>query len=68
VDTYIIIFEFMLIYLNDLKLGIQKYHLLLSLIKMNSDSIFNDDDVACHVLTKYLTISNQPHDSCNFKK
>jgi len=28
-DKYMIIFEFILIYLNDLKLGIQKYHLLL---------------------------------------
>ncbi len=41
--------EFILIYLNDLKLGIQKYHLLWQLIATNNDSISNDDSVACHV-------------------
>jgi len=49
---YIIIFEFILIYFNELKLRIQKYHLFLQLIAINNDSISNDDDVACHVLTK----------------
>jgi hypothetical protein len=48
---YIIIFEFILIYFDDLKLGIEKYHLLLQLIVINSDLIFIDDDVACYVLT-----------------
>jgi hypothetical protein len=33
---YIIIFEVTLIYLNDLKLGIQKYYLLLQLITIQS--------------------------------
>jgi hypothetical protein len=48
---YIIIIYFILIYLNDLKLGIQKYNFLLWLIITNSDSISNDDDVACHAST-----------------
>jgi len=47
--TCSIIFEFILILLNDLKLGIKKYHLLLRLIITNDNSISNDDDVACHV-------------------
>jgi hypothetical protein len=64
-----IIFEFRLIYLNDLKLGIQKYHLLLWLIVSNKDSIFNDDHVACHVSTivLQLVINFIPHD-INFSK
>jgi hypothetical protein len=47
--TCSIIFEFILIYLNDLKLGTKKYHLLLQPIITNNDSISNDDDVACHL-------------------
>jgi hypothetical protein len=35
--------------MNDLKLPIKKYHLLLQLILTNSDSIFNNDDMECHV-------------------
>ncbi len=39
--------------MNDLKLRIQKYYLLLTLIASNNDSIYNDDDVvACHVSTR----------------
>jgi hypothetical protein len=45
------VFKFLLIYLNDLKFKNKKYHFLL--IVTNNDSIFNDDDVACHVLTRY---------------
>jgi hypothetical protein len=50
----IIIIEFILIYLNDLKFKIQKHHLLLWLIVTNKNSISNDDDddVACHVSTR----------------
>jgi hypothetical protein len=49
---YVITFEFILIYLNDLKLIIKKYHLFLQLITTNNDSISKDDDVTCHVSTK----------------
>ncbi len=42
--------------MNDLKLEIQKYHSLLWLIAINNDSIFNDDDVACHVSTIMLQL------------
>ncbi len=48
----IYIFEFLLIYFNDLKLGIQKYHVFLQLIIINNDSISNEDDVACHASTR----------------
>ncbi len=40
------------IYLNDLKLGIRKYHLLLQLVATNENSISNDNSVACHVSTR----------------
>ncbi len=43
--VYIFIFEFILIYLNHLKLVIKKYQLFLRLITINSDLIFDDDDV-----------------------
>jgi hypothetical protein len=43
--VYIFIFEFILIYLNHLKLVIKKYQLFLQLITINSDLIFDDDDV-----------------------
>ncbi len=33
----------------NLKLATKKYHLFLKLISTNSDSISNDDDMACHV-------------------
>jgi len=33
--------------LNDLKLGIQKYHLLLQLIAINNNSISNECDMPC---------------------
>jgi hypothetical protein len=49
---YIIIFEFILIYLIDLKLRNKKYHLFFRLTVVNNDLISNDDDVACHVSTK----------------
>jgi hypothetical protein len=42
----------LLLYLNDLKFKIQKYHLLLQLISINNNSISNDNDVACHVSTR----------------
>jgi hypothetical protein len=45
-------FEFILIYLNDLKFKIQTYHLFLRLKVTNNNSISNDDDVACHVSTR----------------
>ncbi len=54
--------------MNDLKLGIQKYHSLLQLIAINNDSIFNDD-VACHVSTimLQLVVNFMIHD-INFNK
>jgi hypothetical protein len=66
---YINIFIFILICLNDLKLGIKNYHLLLWLIVINNDSIFNDDDVTCHVLIRclQLIINFMTHD-INFNK
>ncbi len=39
----------LLLYFNDLKLGIRKYHLLL---QINNDSISNEDDVAWHASTR----------------
>jgi hypothetical protein len=48
-----IIFEFILIHLNDLKLMTKKYHLLLQLIITNNNFIFNDDDMACEVLIRF---------------
>ncbi len=38
-------------YLNDLKLGIQKYHLLLRLIVININLISNDDVLALLIKT-----------------
>jgi hypothetical protein len=49
---YIIIIEFILIYLNDLKFKTQKYHLIVQLIVANINSISNDDDMACHMSTR----------------
>jgi hypothetical protein len=46
-----IIFGFILVYLNDLKLGVQKKWKL-QLIVINNDLISNDDDVAWHVSTR----------------
>ncbi len=45
-------FEFILKYMNNLKLTIKKYHLFLRLMSTNSDSISNDNDIACHVVIR----------------
>jgi hypothetical protein len=39
-------------YIYNLKIKNKKYHLLLQPIATNNNSISNDDDVACHVLTR----------------
>jgi len=45
-------FEFILKYTNDSKLATRKCHLFLWLMSINSDSISNDDDMACHMLIR----------------
>ncbi len=65
----IYIFEFLLIYLNDLKLAIKKYHLFLQLITINSDSNFYDDDVGGQFQLQgvQLVVNFMTHDT-NFNK
>jgi hypothetical protein len=61
-DKYIIIFKFILIYLNDLKSETEKYHLLLQLIVTNNDSILMM--MMWHSMCQQsVTTSNQFHDS-----
>jgi multisubunit Na+/H+ antiporter MnhG subunit len=56
---YIIIFGFILIYFNDLKLNIKKYHLLLRLIEIDNAQFLMI--MMWHAMCQYsVTTNNQP--------